>query len=320
MSSAAIPVILDVDTGVDDAMAILFAVAHPGLDVRAITCVAGNAGLGQVVQNTLAILDLAEAASIPVAAGADRPLIEAARPSVLHHGDSGLGRVTLPVSARTPEAVHAIELLRQQILGSSEPITLITLAPQTNIALLLRTYPEVMANIARIHFMGGTAGVGNATALAEFNVWHDPEAAAIVIGSGVPTTMYGLDVFTEVRVPEQVTAGLMKSDSRLGRTVGTLLDTRAEQPDGSLPYYGLIGDAGAVCALVDPGAFTGRTLPIRVELTGYGRGQTVVDRREYAGEDLQHNGQADWSSSRVLLGVDVPRVLATFFDTLGLAY
>jgi pyrimidine-specific ribonucleoside hydrolase len=194
----AIPVILDVDTGVDDALAILFALAHPGINVLGISCVAGNASLERVVENTLRILDVADAPLIPVAAGARRPLIEPARSAAHVHGEGGLGTLQLPPTDRRAESVSSIELMHTLIQGSPHPVTLVGLAPQTNLALLLRQYPDVIDNIERIVFMGGSTTVGNATAVAEFNVWHDPEAAAIVLDSGVPTFMYGLDVFNQV--------------------------------------------------------------------------------------------------------------------------
>ncbi|NEB21216.1 nucleoside hydrolase, partial [Streptomyces coelicoflavus] len=102
---------------------------------------------------------------------------------------------------RAPADVHAVTLLRREILASPRPVTLIPTAPLTNIALLLRTHPEVTGNIERIVFMGGAVATGNATPVAEFNVWHDPEAAAILLTAGVPITMYGLDVFERVIVP-----------------------------------------------------------------------------------------------------------------------
>jgi pyrimidine-specific ribonucleoside hydrolase len=315
-----IPVILDVDTGVDDALAVLFAVKHPAIEIRAITCVAGNAPLAQVVENTLRILDAAGAPPIPVAAGAIRPLLAPARSASHVHGENGLGGIELPSTSRDPEEVGAVELMRRALMASTERITIVALAPQTNLALLLRTHPEVVERIERIVFMGGSAGVGNATAVAEFNVWHDPEAAAIVLGSGVPTLMYGLDVFTQVSVPQDAATALAAGNDPFGQVVGSLLGNRiALSEDESLVYTGLIGDAGAVCALVDPDALVIEKRPVRVELSGYGRGQTIVDRRRYSGEDRLHGGIGEWTVIDVALDVDAPRYSDLFLDTLGLA-
>jgi len=315
-----IPVLLDVDTGVDDALAILFAVAHPGIDVLGITCVAGNASLERVVENTLRILDVAGAPDIPVAAGARRPLISPARSASHVHGEGGLGTVRLPPGEREAQSVNAVELMRRLITESERPVTLVALAPQTNLALLLRQYPDLAGNIERIVFMGGSASVGNATAVAEFNVWHDPEAAAIVLDAGIPTFMYGLDVFNQVSVERDVAAALEAGDSAYGRIVGSLLTNRvARSENTTAEYTGLIGDAGAICALVDPDALATALLPVRVELTGYGRGQTIVDQRRRVGEDILHGTAGDWEVVEVALDVDAPRFARLFLQTLGLS-
>jgi len=315
----ATPVILDVDTGVDDALAILFALAHPGINVLGISCVAGNASLERVVENTLRILDVADAPYIPVAAGARRPLLEPARSAAHVHGESGLGTVQLPPSDRQAESISSIELMHQLIVASPHPVTLVGLAPQTNLALLLRQYPDVVTNIERIVFMGGSTTVGNATAVAEFNIWHDPEAAAIVLDSGVPTFMYGLDVFNKVVIDEKIATDLMHSEPGLAQVVGRLLCNRVALGSGrNAQYTGLIGDAGAVCALVDPRGLTTAMLPLRVQLAGYGRGQTLVDMRTHPGEDLMHGLVGEWEAAEVALDVDVDRYARLFLDTLGL--
>lgn len=310
------PILLDVDTGVDDALALMFAVAHPELDLLGVSCVAGNASLERVVDNTLRVLALAGATDVPVAAGAHRPLIEAARDAGHVHGANGLAGIELPQAVRSAEPERAVDFLRRAILAHPEPVTLVALAPQTNLALLLRTHPEVAGNIERIVFMGGSASIGNATALAEFNVWHDPEAASIVLGSGVPLTMYGLDVFTHVSVPEATASALAASSGLRASVVGRLLDHRMEGPDGAHPYLGWIGDAGAVCSIVAPDAFRFSALPVRVELAGFGRGQTVVDRRQTPGEDAVHGLSSDWADVDVALEVDAARVANLFLDTV----
>jgi pyrimidine-specific ribonucleoside hydrolase len=318
-AAAPIPVILDVDTGVDDALAILFALAHPGITVLGISCVAGNASLERVVDNTLRILDVADAPPIPVAAGARRPLIEPARSAAHVHGESGLGTLQLPPTDRPAESISSIELMHTLIQANPHPVTIVGLAPQTNLALLLRQYPDVANNIERIVFMGGSTTVGNATAVAEFNVWHDPEAAAIVLDSGVPTFMYGLDVFNQVAVPEQAASALAHGDSPLGHVVGQLLGNRIALGSGrNADYTGLIGDAGALCALVDPEALQTAMLPLRVQLSGYGRGQTLVDKRTHPGEDIVHGLVGDWEVAEVALDVDADRYVRLFLDTLGL--
>ncbi|MCM1971649.1 MULTISPECIES: nucleoside hydrolase [unclassified Streptomyces] len=309
MAGQPIPVIIDCDTGVDDALALLFAVRHPGLDVRAVTCVAGNTDVDGVVRNTLTVLETAGAGDIPVARGAERPLIEPARPASHVHGVDGMGDLGLPAPTRRPVDVDAVTLLRREILASPTPVTLIPTAPLTNIALLLRTYPEVVRNISRIVFMGGAVATGNATPVAEFNVWHDPEAAAVLLTAGVPITMYGLDVFQRVLVPAGDVERLRASSEPRVRLAGELLAHRpsAPDPDGDDPSGGL-GDAGAVCAVVDPGGLTTALLPVEVSLApGPTRGQTVVDRRARPGEAEIHHGEREQALVDVALDVDVER-------------
>lgn len=308
------PIIMDVDTGIDDALALMLAARHPDLDLRAVTCVSGNTTLANVVANTTAVLDLVGAGSVPVAAGADRPLIERPRDAAHVHGADGLGNLGLPASDRAVQPRHAVELLRQVLTEAEEPLTIVALAPLTNLALLLRMYPAVAERIARIVFMGGSASVGNASPVAEFNVWHDPEAAAIVTSSGLELTMYGLDVFHQVVVEAGDVARLADSTDPVARAVGRLLGYQS-QPDA--PALRLIGDAGAVCAVVAPQLMRAERWPMRVELTGLSRGQTVVDRRTRAGEDRVHGTPGQSPELDVILGADAPAVVELFLHTLG---
>ncbi|MEL0626547.1 nucleoside hydrolase [Salinibacterium amurskyense] len=312
--------ILDVDTGIDDALALMLAVRHPGVNLRAVTCVAGNASLEQVVRNTLTVLDAAGAGDVPVAAGANRPLLADAHPAAHVHGADGLADLGLPASTRQFVPLHAVELLRREILASPTPVTLVPLAPMTNIALLVRTYPEVLANVERIVFMGGSASVGNATAVAEFNVWHDPEAAEIVLTAGVPITMYGLDVFYAVTIAPAEIATLAASAEAGAQLTGRLLQHLVTVKGGEVRVagdgHGDIGDAGAVCAAIDPDGLTTVHVPVSVSLADpLIRGQTVVDHRT-AGH--AQDGAADNSSRRidVALGVDGARYARLFVETI----
>jgi len=319
-----VPVILDVDTGVDDACALLLAALHPDVDLRAVTCVGGNAGVDDVVANTLKVLDVAARPDVPVARGAARPLVEPVRHARHVHGDDGMADLGWPSSDRHPDGRHAVELLRDLLSraaqeGPAARITLVPLAPLTNIALLLRTYPEAAAGLREIVFMGGGAEVANATASAEFNVWHDPEAAAIVLESaaelGIPVVMYGLDVFYDVRVSREEADGLISVGGRgPAELAGRLIDFqcgRLGEPEAT------IGDAGAVCAVIDRAGLTTTRLSVRVELAGtYSRGRTIVDRRDWSG-DLAHDphGLAP-APVEVALSVDADRYAGLWLRTM----
>nr|WP_202490549.1 nucleoside hydrolase [Streptomyces sp. SID8381] len=310
------PVIIDCDTGVDDALALLFAVRHPGLDLRAVTCVAGNTDVDQVVRNTLTVLEQAGSPPVPVARGAERPLIEPVRTAHHVHGHDGMGDLGLPAPRRGAADVDAVTLLRREILASPRPVTLIPTAPLTNIALLLRTHPEVTRNIERIVFMGGAVGAGNATAVAEFNVWHDPEAAAILLTAGVPITMYGLDVFQRVIVPAQDVRRLRASGEPGAVLAGRLLAHRDPVTSEEDPAGGL-GDAGAVCAVADPAGLTTQRLPVEVNLApGPARGQTVVDRRPRPGEAELHGEAREQPLVDVALDIDAERYVKLYLATV----
>ncbi|KMS86932.1 MULTISPECIES: nucleoside hydrolase [Streptomyces] len=319
MDGQPIPVIIDCDTGVDDALALLFAVRHPGLDLRAVTCVAGNTDVDGVVRNTLTVLEQAGAPDIPVARGAERPLLEPARPAPVHGAD-GMGDLGLPAPTRTPVAVDAVTLLHREILASPRPVTLIPTAPLTNIALLLRSHPEVTRNIERIVFMGGAVATGNATPVAEFNVWHDPEAAAILLTAGVPITMYGLDVFQQVVVDSEEVHRLRASGEPGTRLAGELLAHRPAH-QGEPPQAeeaGGLGDAGAVCAVADPQGITTSLLPVEVSLApGPTRGQTVVDRRPRLGESEIYEGGHERALIDVALEVNADRYVKLYLETVA---
>jgi pyrimidine-specific ribonucleoside hydrolase len=273
-----IPVILDVDTGVDDALAILLRRAASGLEVLGISCVAGNARWPRSSTTPCAILDAARCPDLPVAAGAVRPLLEPAVPRGHVHGTDGLGGIALPPTSRSARARRRGRAHAPAHPRARDPVTLVALAPQTNLALLLRTYPEVAGNLERIVFMGGRRASATATAVAEFNVWHDPEAAAIVLDANVPAYMYGLDVFNRVAVDHDVALALEHGDDpSAGRRVAARASGRPAE-DQQAEYTGLIGER-AVCSIVDPLALRTEVRPVRVGSRIRPR-QTLVDLRE----------------------------------------
>jgi pyrimidine-specific ribonucleoside hydrolase len=271
-----------------------------------------------VVRNTLTVLEQAGAPEIPVGRGAERPLIEPVRTARHVHGVDGMGDIGLPAPTRAPADVDAVTLLRREILASPRPVTLVPTAPLTNIALLLRTHPDVVRNIERIVFMGGAVATGNATAVAEFNVWHDPEAAAVLLTAGVPITMYGLDVFQRVVVPGADVRRLRASAEPGTRLAGELLAHRPSSPDpDSDEIAGGLGDAGAVCSVADPAGITTSLLPVEVSLApGPTRGQTIVDRRARPGESEIHEGARAQPLVDVALDVDVPRFVKLWLSAV----
>ena len=213
-----VPIVIDCDPGIDDAVALLLACASPELRILGVSTVAGNVDLEHTTRNAGRVLALAGRSDVPVAAGAGRPLVRTAPGRAEHvHGDDGVNRVKLPEPAAEPDPRPAIDLLADAIGGSADPVTLVAIGPLTNVALLYAVHPEVAATLGRVVIMGGSATVGNTTAAAEFNVWSDPEAAYRVLTDpgldrAVPTTMVGLDLtltvpFTEADLDTLARAG-----------------------------------------------------------------------------------------------------------------
>ena len=306
--------ILDVDTGVDDAFAVLFAALHPDINLLGITCVDGNTNVDQVVANTLKVLDAAGAGDIPVARGAVRPLLGVSQYAEYVHGADGMGDLGIAPSTRKVDPRSAVELLRDLIEGSKDPVTLVPVAPLTNIALFLRAFPESAKKIHRIVLMGGSASAGNATAAAEFNVWHDPEAAAIVFQSGVPITMYGLDVFMRPGITSEEALALKNSSAPAAQFAGSLIEAFIERLHIS-PIT--LGDYGAVAAAIHPELFTTEMFDVVVDTSsGPARGQTICDRRDAFLKDLEPLGLEDSAKVRVVMDLDVEGVRQLWLKTI----
>jgi purine nucleosidase len=301
-SAAPRAVILDCDPGIDDAFAIAFGCGHPGLALRGITTVAGNVALGLTTANALAVCEFIGCPGMPVTPGCPAPLLRPFSAAGHVHGESGLGRAVLPAPRGRPRDGHAADFLIEQTAAAPGEITLVATGPLTNIALAVRRHPSLASQAAGLVIMGGSAGRGNTTPAAEFNIACDPEAAAIVFGAGWTVTMAGLDVTLQARATGEVRERL----AALGRLGNGLLlpglaGYRGEDADPA------VHDVCALALLAEPRLFTCR--PARVEVETAGRwtsGMTVTD---FAAPPGAHN-------ALVALSVDVPAfwdlVIATY--------
>lgn len=274
-----IPVILDVDPGHDDAVALMMAFGAPNLDLLAVTTVAGNVELEKTTYNALRVLSLIGHTDLPVAAGADAPLVRRLHTAYDIHGESGLdGPEEIPAPTFDLDARDAVGLIADVLTASPEPVTLIPTGPLTNIATFLRRRPELKEKIAHISLMGGSIGLGNTTPAAEFNVYVDPEAAREVFGSGLPITMSGLDVTHQAGAgPEE--RDRLRAFGEAGRVISGFLDFFAETYEANFGFDAPpLHDPVAVAAVMQPGLLTTRPMRVDVECeSDLTRGETVCD-------------------------------------------
>ncbi|GIF26321.1 pyrimidine-specific ribonucleoside hydrolase RihA [Paractinoplanes tereljensis] len=277
--------ILDCDPGHDDALALLLAAGDARVRLLGVTTVAGNQTLEKTTRNALKMLALAGVADVPVAAGCDRPLVGELTVAEDIHGSSGLDGPDLDVPVGEVEEVHAVELMRRLITGSAEPVTLIATGPLTNVALLLRTHPEVIPNVRRVVFMGGSTERGNTTPYGEFNIVTDPEAADIVLRAGLPTTMIGLNVTHQALATAEIIAEFRAMDTRLGTICAELMTFFASTYRREFGFeHPPVHDPIAVAAVLDPSLVRTVPAPVAVELNGtHTRGATVVDLHHRTG-------------------------------------
>jgi purine nucleosidase/pyrimidine-specific ribonucleoside hydrolase len=275
-----IPVLIDCDPGQDDAIALLLALASPELELLGVTTVAGNQTLDKTTLNALKVLELAGRSDVPVAAGADRPLVAKLVTAGDAHGETGLDGPALPMPSSQPLEQHAVDFVAERVLASERPVTLVPLGPLTNVALFLAQRPEAAAKLDRIVLMGGAIAEGNMTPSAEFNIWVDPEAAARVFESGHDITMVGLDVTDRAVLTAEHADGL-RSAGGVGTAVAEMLDFygsfyREVYDHGGCPVH----DAVAVAHVIRPGLVETVARHVAVELgSGLCRGRTVVDMR-----------------------------------------
>lgn len=273
-----IPIIIDCDPGHDDAIALMLAAASPELDLQAVTTVAGNTRLEQSTANAVRVMDLL-GLDVPVAAGADRPIVRDLVVAENVHGVTGLDGPRLAPPSRPPEASPAVPFIARLLEEAPEPVTLVPIGPLTNIALLIAAHPNLVEKIDRIVLMGGSMGQGNITPSAEFNVYVDPEAAQRVFGSGIDVTMIGLDV-THRALLRAADAERLARSGAVGRFVADLFGFFAQREPDSLGLGGApIHDAVAIAHLVWPDLVTTERRHVEVDLGVTSRGRTVVDRR-----------------------------------------
>ena len=272
--------IIDTDTASDDAVALVMALQHPGIDVRAITVVAGNVPLKQAVQNALYTVELC-GKDTPVYAGCAKPLLRDLETAQDVHGDDGMGDIGLPLFGRRPADGHAADILRQQIKQYAGEVKLVTLGPLTNVALALLSEPALAGAVEQCFIMGGLgSGHGNVTPSAEFNIWVDPEAAKIVFDSGMKITMVGWDIsWKYATFDRQQAEEVRQVGTPLAEFVVDIQATLTDYAQGTSNLAGFdLPDPITMAIAIDPSIAECRNY--RVDVTtgdGLQRGITVVD-------------------------------------------
>ena len=288
-------VILDVDTGCDDAIAMLMAGHHPALEFIAVLPVHGNVHLEVTLENTRRLLSAGKLEHVPVYVGANAPLIG---PIIAGDGDQII-RLPFSESSIKPQETHAVNFLIDYYMsGEGKETIYMPIGPLTNLALALRIEPKLAERIPKIVTMGGAYIEGNTTPSAEFNILADPEAAHIVYSAGIPITMIGLEVTDK--------AEIRKEDVKRIREIGTpWADAAAEIIDIIIDIHlkypgrtgGIVYDACAIAAVIDPTIVQTKSMHIDIEINGkYTRGRTVADIRDR--KKLPKNVEAGTSINR----------------------
>lgn len=303
-------IILDTDPGVDDALAFLLAFNSPELIVEAVTTVAGNVNHTKSHRNAKQLLEFLGITDVPVCAGAKKPLIRVMSHAEEFHGKSGLGDAQLPDPKMKTDLRSAVEIILEKANELGKKLTLVAVGPLTNIATAILAEPDLPYKVDKLVIMGGAFnltpyGLGNANAVAEFNIWYDPEAAKIVFNSGLPIVAAGLDTTThpDYRMSVDMFNKIKAKNNRRSRLVVDLCKSLVEK------FHGFsLHDPQALAYVIDPTLFKTEKFKVDVEVLGeLTRGMTVVERRYY--RRVKEDSNTD-----VIIEVDSDHFLGLIMD------
>jgi inosine-uridine nucleoside N-ribohydrolase len=316
-------VILDVDTGTDDAVALMTAALSPDLELVGATSVNGNTTIDYTTENTLRVFDWIGMPQVPVHRGMDRPLArsQVARGMATRiHGDL----LDLPPVSQGAklQAGHAVDWLIDTYMASDGDIVLCPVGPLTNIAFAIQKEPRILEKIPEIVIMGGAHDHGNMTASAEFNIWLDPEAARIVVNCGRPIRMVPLDATHRALVSLADAQGLRDLGTPAGEAAYRFISKRIEGYDATQPMHRTgaapVHDALAVCAIIDPSVITTRFAHVDVETAGVlTTGRTVCDFRFSGRRPEEANFAYEPPNVEFALDADEPKFVAMLTEILG---
>jgi inosine-uridine nucleoside N-ribohydrolase len=318
-------VVIDTDPGTDDALAILLALNSPELKVEALTVVPGNVTAAQGLENALKLVSLAGRPDIPVAPGAQKPLIQKLVTAETH-GPDGLAGISLPPARSAPDPRFAPDLIVELVHGFPHEVTLVPLGPLTNVALALSKDPSIAGLVKEVVLMGGAISGGNVDAVAEFNIYVDPEAAQVVFQSGCPLTMVGLEIGRKALFRREHLARLQKTHGVQNHFVARVLEYLVNLCE---KRYGLEGaplyDPTAMGAVIDRSLMATQPMHVDVELRGeFTRAETVANRQNALnrkvprGDRLVFEGTEPLAPNvHVATDIDVERFLGLLITRLA---
>lgn len=304
------PIILDVDTGIDDALAISYAVNAPEVELLGVTTCFGNVTVQEATRNTLLVLEHLDS-SVPVIPGAAKPLfVSRVKASATHiHGEDGIGNTLTNMSTREASKQYAPQFIIDQVRSKPHQVTIITVAAMTNLALAIMQAPDIVGLVDKVVVMGGAVTrAGNVTPHAEANIYADPEAADYVFASGIPITLVGLDVTMETLLPKKDVQVWRDKQTALGTLLADMTDFYIDAYEDFYPGIGGCGlhDPLAVGVAINPDFVKTKPLYVRVDLDGFhSLGRTVGDLRSKPA----HEPNMD-----VCLEVDAERFLEHFLS------
>ncbi len=307
-------ILLDTDPGVDDALAFLLAFSSPEISVEAVTTVDGNVDVERGTRNARQLLEFLGRTDVPLARGASHPMLKEMGSAEDFHGKTGLMDAKLPEPKMKVDKRSAVHMILDEVQRLGKDLTLVAIGPLTNIAAAILADTEIPEKVAGLVIMGGSfgltpAGIGNANAVAEFNVWHDPDAAKLVFNSGIPTACIGLDttMFPAYRMSRQMYAEMTMGDSERSELIRGLCGALVERYNGFSLH-----DPMALAYVADPTMFRLERYNVEVETRGeHTMGMTVIDRRRFA---VEANARA---AHEIVAEVDAPRFHRMIVDRVA---
>lgn len=305
------PVIMDCDPGNDDAVALLYAMAHPEhFNILGITTINGNVSLEQINKNALKICELGGRSDIPIYSGCKRPLVRQVIIRDHAHGECGMEGSSMPEPKAKIQEKSAVDFIIETLMNSKEKVTLLPTGPLTNIAVAMIIEPQIIEKIDEIILMGGAIAAGNVTPYAEFNMYSDPHAGSVVFSSGAKITMIGLDVTHKITVDKERAARFRALDNEPGRQIAAMMEASMDFDQSKFGLSGrAIHDPCVPIFMIHPELFSGRNASVVVD---------IWHEPQWGATNVSfYPRHVDPANAFVLEDVDVDGVFAELYASIG---